>query len=101
MQRLTTTVQWGLGYEVEDFHDNMQLSLFNMFALHILVLSMYMIRNRFILRQGGGGGNMVLSIGSESVDIPREFEKIVTEAFNSLKKGLLKTGGRRRTRRKR
>jgi len=81
--------------------EEMLVSNGNIFALMVLLMFINIFKNRFYGRMGGGGG-MVLRIGKESISVPSEFTNTIQEAFDSLKKGLSKTGGRsRKTRRRR
>jgi hypothetical protein len=75
-------------------------TLTDMYGLMILFMFISIFRTRFYGRQGGGGGS-VLRIGNQYINVPSQFKNTVQEAFDSLKKGLSKSGRGRGTRRHR
>lgn len=79
--------------------DIMQEHIQEMIGLLILIMIFKMFRHRYY-DQEGGGNNMILRIGNESIIVPPEFKNTVKEAFDSLKKTLSKSnahGTRRRS----
>jgi len=79
-----------------------QLREYTQTLIGLLILMLLVTKLRSY--QGQRGGGKVLSINGNSIQIPQEFECTIQEAFNSIKKGLVNTNGKkgaRKTRRRR